>query len=95
MKISATLTALLLFAATGLSLAQEPAASGHASISAQEFIEKAGAGGLAEVDMGELGSKKATSRQVKATTKGWTKISFAILESSGRRKTLASRHHRK
>ena len=69
MKTSATLTAILLFAATGLSLAQETGDSGHAGISAQEFIEKAGAGGLAEVDMGELGSKKATSRQVKSFAK--------------------------
>ena len=32
----------------------------------QEFVEKAGASGLAEVEMGELGVKKARNSQVKA-----------------------------
>jgi predicted outer membrane protein len=63
MKISPILAAILLCAANGMATAQ------NTSISASEFIEKAGAGGLAEVEMGELGAKKATNGQVKAFAK--------------------------
>jgi putative membrane protein len=69
MKISPILAAMLLCAANGMSIAQNTDESGHSSISAREFIEKAGAGGLAEVDMGELGAKKATNGQVKSFAK--------------------------
>jgi putative membrane protein len=61
MKMSVFLAAALLGAANSIATAQ--------SISAGEFIEKAGAGGLAEVEMGELGAKKATNGQVKSFAK--------------------------
>ena len=41
----------------------------HPSISASEFVEKAGTGGLAEIEMGQLGAEKATNGQVKAFAK--------------------------
>jgi putative membrane protein len=69
MKISPIAAALLLCAANGTSLAQNADESGHSSISASEFIEKAGAGGQAEVDMGQLGAKKASNGQVKSFAK--------------------------
>jgi putative membrane protein len=69
MKLSPILAAMLLCAASGTSIAQNTDESGQSNISAGEFIEKAGAGGLAEVDMGELGAKKATNGQVKSFAK--------------------------
>jgi putative membrane protein len=66
MKSSPILVAMFLFAASSTSLAQE---STRPTISASEFVEKAGAGGLAEVEMGELGVQKATNGQVKAFAK--------------------------
>ena len=58
-----------LCAASSMSLAQTADESARSSISASEFIEKAGAGGLAEVDMGELAAKKAKNGQVQAFAK--------------------------
>jgi len=69
MKVSPILAAILLCAANGMSIAQNTDDSGHSSISASEFIEKAGAGGLAEVEMGQLGAKKAANAQVKSFAK--------------------------
>jgi putative membrane protein len=69
MKIAPILAAILLCAANGMSTAQDTANTAHSGISASEFIAKAGAGGLAEVEMGELGAKKATNGQVKAFAK--------------------------
>ena len=69
MKISSILAALLLCAAGSMSIAQDADDSGHSSISAKEFVEKAGAGGLAEVEMGKLGEQKATNGQVKSFAK--------------------------
>ena len=68
MKNSPILVALLC-AATSTSMAQNTDASTHPSISASEFVEKAGAGGLAEVEMGQLGVEKASNSQVKAFAK--------------------------
>lgn len=65
MKISPILAAIFLCVVSGSSVAQNT----DASVSASEFIKKAGAGGLAEVEMGELGLKKATSGQVKSFAK--------------------------
>ncbi|MGH8239440.1 MAG: DUF4142 domain-containing protein [Steroidobacteraceae bacterium] len=63
MKISPILAVALLCAATSMSIAQDTRSS------ASEFVEKAGAAGLAEVEMGELGARKATSGQVKSFAK--------------------------
>ena len=69
MKSSRILVAIFLCAASSASTAQNADDSTRPSISANEFVEKAGAGGLAEVEMGELGVQKATSGQVKAFAK--------------------------
>ena len=69
MKTSPILAAALLCAATSVSIAQNADESGHSSITAGEFIEKAGTGGQAEVEMGQLGVKKATNGQVKSFAK--------------------------
>ena len=69
MKTPPILAALLLCAAGGMSIAQDADDSTRPSISAKEFVEKAGSGGLAEVEMGELGAKKATNGQVKTFAK--------------------------
>jgi putative membrane protein len=69
MKTSPILAAIILCAGSGMSIAQDTSDTAHSSISASEFIQKAGAGGLAEVDMGKLGTKKATNSQVKAFAK--------------------------
>jgi len=68
MKSSPILVAIFLCAASTTSIAQT-AGGPHPSNSATEFVEKAGKGGLAEVEMGELGAQKATSGQVKAFAK--------------------------
>jgi putative membrane protein len=68
MKRSPILVAILLCAASSTSIAQNTDDT-HSSISASEFVEKAGTGGLAEVEMGELGAQKATNGQVKAFAK--------------------------
>lgn len=69
MKSSSILVAIFLCAASSASIAQNTDDSTRRSISANEFVEKAGAGGLAEVEMGELGVQKASSGQVKAFAK--------------------------
>ena len=69
MKSSPILVAIFLCAASSTSIAQNTADSTRPSSSASEFVAKAGAGGLAEVEMGELGVQKATSGQVKAFAK--------------------------
>ena len=69
MKISPIVSTVLLCAASSLSMAQDTDAITHSSASASEFIDKAGTGGQAEVDMGELGVKKASSGQVKSFAK--------------------------
>jgi putative membrane protein len=69
MKSFPILFAMLLFAASNTSIAQTTGDSTRPSISASEFVEKAGVGGLAEVEMGELGVQKATSGQVKTFAK--------------------------
>jgi putative membrane protein len=68
MKRSPILVALLLCAASSTSIAQNTGGP-RPSISASEFVEKVARGGLAEVEMGELGVQKATSGQVKAFAK--------------------------
>jgi putative membrane protein len=68
MKRSPILFAILLCAASTTLLAQNTADT-HSSISASDFVAKAGTGGLAEVEMGELGVQKATNAQVKAFAK--------------------------
>ena len=69
MKSSPILVAIFLCAAGSASIAQSTDDSTRQSISASEFVEKAGTGGLAEVEMGELGVQRATSGQVKAFAK--------------------------
>jgi putative membrane protein len=69
MKISPIVAAVFLCAANSVSLAQNTDESAHSSISATEFIQKAGEGGQAEVEMGQLGAKKATNGEVKAFAK--------------------------
>jgi putative membrane protein len=51
------------------SMAQDSATSAQSSAYVQEFVEKAGTSGLAEVEMGELGAKKAKNGQVEAFAK--------------------------
>jgi putative membrane protein len=69
------LVAALLCATGSASIAQDtatsakPATSAQASAAAKEFVEQAGTSGLAEVEMGELGARKATNGQVKAFAK--------------------------
>jgi putative membrane protein len=67
-RSSSILVAIFFFVASSASIAQNTADT-HSSISASEFVEKAGMGGLAEVEMGELGVQKATNGQVKAFAK--------------------------
>ena len=50
-------------------MAQDAATSAQSSAAAKEFVEKAGTSGLAEVEMGELGAKKAKNGQVEAFAK--------------------------
>lgn len=69
MKSSSIVVAIFFCAASSTSIAQNTADSTRSSISASEFVDKAGAGGLAEVEMGEVGVQKATSGQVKAFAK--------------------------
>jgi putative membrane protein len=63
------LVAALLCATGSASMAQGTATSAESSASAKEFIEKAGTSGLAEVEMGELGARKAKNSQVEAFAK--------------------------
>ena len=74
MNRSLVVVAALLCATSGASMAQDTASSAQATTAqsgaaAKEFVEQAGTGGLAEVEMGELGAKKATNGQVKAFAK--------------------------
>jgi len=70
MNRSRILAAALLLCATGsASMAQDAASSAQSNAAAKEFVEKAGTGGLAEVEMGELGAQKAKNGQVKAFAK--------------------------
>lgn len=69
MKTSPIVVAIFFCAASSTSIAQNTDGSTRPSISASEFVEKAGTAGLAEVEMGELGAQKATSGQVKAFAK--------------------------
>src|SRR5678816_4936322 len=75
MNRSLVLVAALLCATGGVAMAQEtatsaqPATTAQTGAAAKEFVEQAGTSGLAEVEMGELGAKKATNGQVKAFAK--------------------------
>ena len=74
MNRSLVVVAALLCATSGASMAQDTASSAQATTAqsgaaAKEFVEQAGTSGLAEVEMGELGAKKATNGQVKAFAK--------------------------
>jgi putative membrane protein len=75
MNRSLVLVAALLCATGGASMAQDtatsapPATTEQSSAAAKEFVEQAGTSGLAEVEMGELGAKKASNGQVKAFAK--------------------------
>jgi putative membrane protein len=69
MKRSLILVAALSCATGSASMAQDTATKAESSASVQEFVEKAGASGLAEVEMGELGAKKAENGQVEAFAK--------------------------
>jgi putative membrane protein len=70
MNSSRILAAALVLCAMGsASMAQDAATSAQSNASARQFVEKAGASGLAEVEMGELGAQKAKNGQVKAFAK--------------------------
>ena len=75
MNRSLVVVAALLCATGGVAMAQEtatsaqPATTAQTGAAAKEFVEQAGTSGLAEVEMGELGAKKATNGQVKAFAK--------------------------
>jgi putative membrane protein len=69
MKSSPIVAAIFFCTASSSSIAQNTADSTRPSISASEFVAKAGAGGLAEVEMGEVGVQKASNGQVKAFAK--------------------------
>jgi len=68
-RLSIVAAALLCAASSSSSIAQETATSAQSTASAKEFVETAGTAGLAEVEMSELGAKKATNAQVKAFAK--------------------------
>jgi putative membrane protein len=51
------------------SMAQDSATKAQSSAAVQEFVDKAGTSGLAEVEMGELGAKRAKNGQVEAFAK--------------------------
>src|SRR5687767_7160994 len=69
MNRSLILAAALSCALGSASMAQDSATSAQSSASVQEFVAKAGTSGLAEVEMGELGAKKAKNGQVEAFAK--------------------------
>jgi putative membrane protein len=70
MNSSRLLVATLLLCATGSApMAQDSATSAQSAASSKEFVDKAGASGLAEVEMSELGARKAKSNQVEAFAK--------------------------
>lgn len=80
MKIAVAALAVLLSAASTLSVSQDTASSASSraageekrsdmKVTAPEFVKKAAAAGIAEVAMGELGSQKATNAEVKAFAK--------------------------
>jgi putative membrane protein len=69
MNRSSILVAALLCATGSASMAQGTATSAESSASAKEFIEKAGTSGLAQVEMGEIGARKAKNGQVEAFAK--------------------------
>ena len=70
MHSSRILVATLLLCATGSApMAQDSSASAQSNASTKEFVEKAGASGLAEVEMGQLGAQKAKNGQVEAFAK--------------------------
>lgn len=58
------LSTMFLIAALGT--ASAVATAGGDKVSAEEFAKKAGAAGVAEVEMGKLGAQKATNAEVKA-----------------------------
>ena len=58
------LSTMFLIAALGT--ASAAATAGGDKVSAEEFAKKAGAAGVAEVEMGKLGAQKATNAEVKA-----------------------------
>lgn len=68
MKRSPILFAILLCAASSTSIAQNTDEVPSSS-AASEFVAQAGTGGLAEVEMGELGAQKARNADVKAFAK--------------------------
>ena len=78
MKIA--LTAMMVFLASASSLSAQDAATSanertggepraDTQVTAPNFVKKAGAAGMAEVEMGKLGSQKATDADVKAFAK--------------------------
>ena len=69
MNRSLILAAALSCAIGSAAMAQEPATSAQSSATVQAFVDKAGPSGLAEVEMGELGAKKAKNGQVEAFAK--------------------------
>jgi putative membrane protein len=79
MKIVATAMMILLSGASSWSVAQDAATGANERtggdrradmrVTAPEFVKKAGAAGMAEVEMGKLGAQKATNADVKAFAK--------------------------
>ena len=69
MNRSSIVVAALLCVAGSAAMAQDSATSAQSTEAAKDFVEKAGASGLAEVEMGELGAQKARNSEVKAFAK--------------------------
>jgi len=69
MNKSLILAAALSCAMGSASMAKDSATNAQSTASVQEFVDKAGTSGLAEVEMGELGVKKAKNGQVEAFAK--------------------------
>src|ERR1044072_5004556 len=69
MRSSLIFVAALLCATSGTSMAQNSATTAQSGAATKQFVEQAGISGLAEIEMGELGAKKATNGQVKAFAK--------------------------
>ena len=69
MNRSLILAAALSCVMGSASMAQDYARSAQSNASVQEFVRRAGTSGLAEVEMGELGAKKAKNGQVEAFAK--------------------------